>query len=233
MLIKNDPTGISEVVNDIDGRLMTFWRVLQDPDLFEHFHRRMQATPFAEGEWTAAHEHESNGDPVADAVAFFINNRQSMSGRMDCFAPLSRTRTRRGMSEQTSAWLGAVEGLPAMHARLQRVVVLNRDALAVIRQQDGPCTLFYLDPPYLHETRSSTDVYRFEMSDLDHRELLEAIQDLDGKVMLSGYRSRLYDEMLGGWTRHDFTLPNNAAGGSSKRRMVECLWCNWTPYDAP
>ena len=38
--------------------------------------------------------------------------------------------------------------MPAVHARLKRVVVLNRDALDVIRTQDGPGTLFYLDPPY-------------------------------------------------------------------------------------
>ena len=44
--------------------------------------------------------------------------------------------------------------------------------------------------------------------------------------MVSGYRSTLYDRMLAGWTRHDFDLANNAAGGSSKRPMTECLWCN-------
>lgn len=70
------------------------------------------------------------------------------------------------------------------------------------------------------------------MSDADHRDLLNLIRTVKGKVMLSGYRSDLYDELLADWTRHDFTLPNNAAGGSTKRRMVECLWCNWAPYDA-
>ena len=131
------------------------------------------------------------------------------------------------MNEQASAWLSVVDGLPDVHARLQRVVILNRPALEVIRQQDGPQTLFYLDPPYLHETRTAQDVYRFEMSKDDHRELLTTILGVKGKVMLSGYRSGLYDGMLTDWDRHDIDVPNNAAGGSSKRRMVECVWCNW------
>jgi len=59
------------------------------------------------------------------------------------------------MNEQASAWLRAVDGLPDVHQRLQRVVILNDDAVIVIRQQDGPHTLYYLDPPYLHETRAT------------------------------------------------------------------------------
>jgi DNA adenine methylase len=34
-------------------------------------------------------------------------------------------------------------------------VILNQPAIEVIRQQDGEATLFYLDPPYLHETRAT------------------------------------------------------------------------------
>jgi hypothetical protein len=45
--------------------------------------------------------------------------------------------------------------------------------------------------------------------------------------MLAGYRSGLYDSMLKGWTAHPFDLPNNAAGGEKKRRMIEVVWCNF------
>jgi len=89
----------------------------------------------------------SGGQPVHDAVSFFVECRMSLAGRGDQFAPLSRTRTRRGMNEQASAWLSAVDGLRAVHRRLRRVVVLNRPAIEVIQGQDGPDTLFYLDPP--------------------------------------------------------------------------------------
>ena len=226
VLLAKDPEGVSEVVNDIDGELANFWRVLQQPDDFDRFRRRVEATPFSESEWIGAAAHDQ-GDAVEDAVAFFVRCRQSLAGRGRSFAPISRRRTRRGMNEQASAWLTTVDGLATVHARLSRVVILDRPALDVIRQQDGPDTLFYLDPPYLAETRAAADVYGFEISEQDHRELLHLVRDVTGKVMVSGYRSALYDTMLADWTRHDFDLPNNAAGGREKRRMTECVWTNY------
>jgi hypothetical protein len=49
---------------------------------------------------------------------------------------------------------------------------------------------------------------------------------IKGKVMLSGYRNKLYDEKLKGWQRVDIDIANHAAGGEAKRRMIECVWIN-------
>jgi DNA adenine methylase len=228
VLLAKEPEGVSEVVNDLHGDLTNFWRVLRHPDQFPEFLRAVQATPFSEAEYGRALD--GTGEytaAVGRAWAFFVACRQSLAGRMDTFAPLSRTRTRRGMNEQASAWLNAVDGLPAVHGRLKRVVILNRDALDVIRQQDGPNTLFYLDPPYLHSTRATTGEYAHEMTEFDHDALCATIAVCEGKVMLSGYPNEMYDKILLGWKRHEFELPNNAAGGESKRRMTECVWANF------
>jgi DNA adenine methylase len=225
VLLALDPEGLSEVVNDLSGELTTFWRVLQGADTFERFRRVVEAVPFSEVEWQDAAN--PGPDPIARAVALFIHCRQSLAGRMDTFAPLSRNRTRRGMSEQASAWLNAVDGLPAVHDRLRRVVILNRPALEVILQQDGPKTLLYLDPPYLGETRAAKEVYAHEMSHADHRELLSLLRQCKGKVLLSGYRRTLYDTLLADWNRHEKDVANQAAGGKTKRRMTECVWCNY------
>lgn len=220
--------GVSEVVNDINGRLINFWRVLQDPVKFEHFRRRVEATPLARVEWEQAHAHVyETGDPVADAVAFFVDCRLSRSGLMTSFTPITRTRTRRGMNGNVSEWLSAVEGLPEVHARLRRVLIENLPALEVIRREDTADSLFYCDPPYVHATRTAPDAYAFEMKEDEHRALLAALKECRGKVMLSGYASELYDSMLEGWNRHTFDLPNNAAGGDTKRRMTEVVWCNF------
>lgn len=227
VLLQKNPDGISEVVNDLNGDLTNFWQVLQSVDTWSDFVRILQATPFSEVEYRDASRANVFGSNVDRAVAFFVRCRQSLAGRMDSFAPLSRTRVRRGMNEQASAWLTAIEGLPAVHARLKRVVILNRPAVEVIRQQDGPDTLTYCDPPYLKETRTAPDVYAHEMTTEQHAELLDTILAREGKVMLSGYHSALYDSRLSDWTCHEFEVANHAAGGSGKRRMVECLWCNW------
>ena len=198
--------GVSEVVNDLNGDLMNFWRVLQDKKLFAEFRRRVEAIPFSEVEWQEAQEQlgTDNGQQAArpassERCAFFVLCRQSMAGRCQDFAPLTRNRTRRGMNEQASAWLNCIDGLPAVHARLRRVVILNRPALEVIRSQDGPGTLFYLDPPYLPETQPRTECFGpLDMTADQHEELLDTIRNLQGKVMMSGYPSRAL-RVQAGW----------------------------------
>lgn len=222
VLLANDPEGISEVANDKNGNLVNFWAVLQSETEFAEFIREVQAVPFSKPQFEAA-------DEPRNAVDFFIKCRQSLAGRMDSFTPLSKSRTRRGMNEQASAWLNCIEGLPAVHARLKRVVILNDDALSVIRQQDGPRTLFYLDPPYLHETRSSTGEYQYEMTAGQHLTLLTALTHIKGRFLLSGYRSEMYDlaAQNSGWQRHEKEINNHAAGGKKKRTMTECVWTNY------
>ncbi len=221
--------GVSEVVNDIHRELTNFWRVLQREDTFDMFFREVQATPFSQIEWEEAGARMvpvSDPDPAA-AAAFFVRCRQSRAGGFRSFGTLSRRRTRRQMSEQASAWWNCVDGLPAVAARLRRVVILNQPAVDVIRQQDGEATLYYLDPPYVHETRAATSAYQHEMTEDDHRELLATIRGCRGKVILSGYPNRLYDQELADWRRDDIQIDNKAAGGGKKQRMIESLWMNF------
>ena len=240
VLLALNPEGISEVVNDKNRELTNFWACLQNERTFAEFQRQAQAIPFSMGEYRDACRDMTLGDiadgygefSVVRAVRFFVRCRQSMSGRMKTFTPLTKARTRRGMNEQASAWLSCVDGLPAVHERLRRVVVLDSmDALDVIRQQDGPRTMFYLDPPYLHETRTgyAPSDYECEMTDEEHVELLSTLAECKGKWMLSGYPSRLYDDFFKDFphTLHTFDLPNHAAKSDDKRRMTECLWTNF------
>ena len=135
------------------------------------------------------------------------------------------------MNEQVSAWLTAVEGLPKIHERLKTVVILNDDALSVIRSQDGPHTLFYCDPPYLHETRTSTNAYGDnEITVEQHRELLDVLTNIEGKFILSGYPSGLYEEFAQrhGWQRQDILIDNKASSKKTKDRKTECLWTNYS-----
>jgi DNA adenine methylase len=224
-------SGVSEVVNDVDGDLTNFYQVVRDPGLFERLRRRLEWTLFSEREWQDARAGLAAGvgDPVERAAWMFVFCRQSRAGQMKAFTDLTGTRLRGGRNAEANAWWNAVDGLEAVRRRLAGVVVLNRPALEVLRTQDGPATLFYCDPPYLPSTRAAPEVYRHEMSEADHRELLDALLRAEGKVMLSGYRSTLYDGALAGWTRHEFEVPNHAAGGPAKRRMTECVWCNFTP----
>jgi hypothetical protein len=58
---------------------------------------------------------------------------------------------------------------------------------------------------------------------------LEALTGIEGRFLLSGYPSKLYDEYATrfGWKREDFRIDNKAAGGKSKRTMTESVWMNY------
>lgn len=226
VLLAKEPV-VSELVNDLNKDLINFWRVLRHPDRFVEFQRMVQMTPLARNEWERARDGlKEYMDPVEIAWAFFVFCRQSLAGRMKSFTPPTRTRLRRGMNGNVSEWLSAVDGLPEVHARMRRVFVEDMDALKLIPREDGPGTLFYCDPPYLPETRSSPDIYACEMTIEGHVELLRILKACRGKVMLSGYASELYDSELSVWARHTFDMPNNSASGETKERKTEVLWCN-------
>ncbi len=207
--------------------------MLQDLHLFGLFQRQTEATPFSGKVYQLAVKLLAQPwklDLVDRAWAFFTANRQSLAGRMKGFTGITKTRTRARMNNEVSAWLSAIDGLPEVHARLRRVLILPpQPAVKVIHKFDAAGTLFYLDPPYVHSTRATTGEYAHEMDEVEHRELLATITHPGrvSKFMLSGYDCPLYREFLGEWTRHTFAVPNQASGAKKKEVKTEVLWCNY------
>ena len=224
--------GVSEVINDLSSELTNFWWTLQSHRGFTDMQRVLEATPFSMTEWYDSGFKESDvmeGYDLGKAIGFFIRYRQSRQGLGKDFATLSRNRTRRGMNEQASSWLSAIEGLPEAHDRLKRVVILNQDALKVIKQQDGENTFFYCDPTYLHETRTTTDDYEHEMTEAQHGDFLDTIGLIEGKFMVSGYHSKLYDNWAEayGFRCVEIDIDNKASSKKVKDIKIECLWMNY------
>lgn len=83
--------------------------------------------------------------------------------------------------------------------------------------------LIYSDPPYLHRTRTSARRYRFDYEEQDHIELLALLESLPCNVIVSGYPSALYEELLGQWCSLELQVMNQ--GGV----RTEKLWFNFTP----
>jgi DNA adenine methylase len=85
--------------------------------------------------------------------------------------------------------------------------------------------LVYCDPPYVRSSRRQPgrELYRFELTDADHRRLLRVVMGLPCYVMLSGYRSELYSSNL---TWRHITFRTMTRGG---RPATEWLWCNFPP----
>jgi DNA adenine methylase len=224
-VLLNKPPSPVEVYNDLDMRLYRLFRVMRDhPD---EFRRRLTLTPYSEVEFHAAKV--PTDDEIEQARRDFVRWRMSFGGQGTSFS-FTRHRVRRGMIDVVSGYLSAIDDeLPRIIDRIRRVQIMGRPALEVIRTWDAPATLFYCDPPYLHETRhaGSRDVYGVEMTEADHRELAATLGRVQGKVVLSGYPSSLYAELYAGWRAVAFDIANHAAGGKSKARKQETLWLNW------
>ena len=109
-------SGVSEVINDLHGDLMNFYRVLKDTDLFGQLQHRLDLTLFSEAEWHAAREllDGAGASAVERAAAFFTLCRQSLSGRMTAPAPTVRARLRGGRNDGVNGWWTAVDGLEAV-----------------------------------------------------------------------------------------------------------------------
>ncbi len=83
--------------------------------------------------------------------------------------------------------------------------------------------LVYVDPPYLKSTRKAPERYRYryDYEEQDHVELLERLISLPCQVMVSGYRSSLYDELLADWRRLEVQVMNQAGV------VTEVIWYNF------
>lgn len=110
----------------------------------------------------------------------------------------------------------------------------NGDARTRFRFQQGDGLVFlasypftgaelaYCDPPYMHETRGRTDLYRFEMDDRQHAALLDIVKHLPCRVMLSGYWTQRYADALKDWNTVSFEAMTRAG-----RTATEWLWFNF------
>jgi DNA adenine methylase len=222
VLLNKEPVDV-EAYNDLDLRITRLFRVLQRHG--QDFVARVQLIPYSQKEFDDAACYSSDASDLDKAVCDFVRWRQSFGGKGQTWS-CTTARARGGMAGDVNAWWTAIDQLPEIVARLKRVEILHQPALEAIRRFDGPETLIYCDPPYLHETReaNSRDVYGVEMSEADHRGLAAVLQDCQSHVVLSGYPSPLYDKLFRKWRRVEFDIANHAAGGRTKSRMTEVLW---------
>ena len=105
--------------------------------------------------------------------------------------------------------------------RLRGVQIENLTALEIIKRYDTPDVFLYLDPPYLPGTRKG-HLYKYEMLETEHKELLKAVISHPGKIMISGYDNDLYNNMLVGWRKE--SIKTQAEGGLKR---TETLWMNY------
>ena len=228
------PRAHQEIYNDLDDDLVTLFRVLRSDDA-DRLIRAVALTPFSRAEFDLAHE--TTTDPVEAARRLIVRSFMGHGGQL---AILRRPTAFRSVNRKSGnapvlPWANYPLALGAIVERLRGVTIESRPAIEVMRAQDRPGVLHYVDPPYISATRSQkTEAgqlhhrYRHEMDDERHAELLDVLHDLTGKVVISGYGHPLYEDRLAGWFRSE--MQTHADGG---QKRTEVLWMNFDPAETP
>lgn len=107
--------------------------------------------------------------------------------------------------------------------RLKDAQIENTDALTLIQRYNNENTLIYCDPPYLQSLRKR-NMYKCEMTDEQHAELLDLLKESKSLVILSGYDNDLYNSELSDW----YTAEKVTTAQMGLHR-TEKLWMNFQP----
>lgn len=227
---------VHEIVNDLDGAIVNFWRVLREQP--EQLERVCALTPYSRSEWNACEDVDAEGlDDVERARRFWVRVNQSFAKR------LNRTgwsaTTARTQSPPASV-LGRLGRFSGAAARLATVSIECCDGADLIDRLATAETVVYADPSYVWVTRRLNEAgryrgpdrvrqsdYRYELDDRAHRRLAEVLRSTPATVLLSGYPSSLYDELYGDWWSVDFavTVPDSNTGRPRSPRC-ERIWSN-------
>lgn len=218
ILFKKEPFGI-EVYNDLDKNVYSVFKVLQDRSLFESFRDSLLKTPYSLDIWKEYKESLVTDELtlLERAIRFFYVNRSSFNSVGGFSVNLT---IRRGMSKSCSDYLSSVDNLDSYNERISRVIIENRDIFDLIDKYDSESSFFYLDPPYVIETRKSSQKYRQEFLNEQHEALVNKVNSMKGKVLISGYNHSIYDN-LNGFKKIEFSSPNSCSNAT------EVLWKNY------
>lgn len=236
ILLNKEPAAV-EVYNDVNRGLVSFFRVVADPARFALFLTRVQGMPVSREiyeecvrSWSAIH------DPVEQAVRWYYVARLSFGGQHGNAFGSTVNSSSRGMAASAGRWLSAIDKLPAIHDRMQRVQIECCDWRVVLERYSGSGWLAYCDPPYVTGARRAGG-YEHELADRDHREMVDRLLAYDGAVVLSGYHTPIYAPLeAAGWDVLEVPTVCSAAGrtrasglqgrGNVKRRQprTEVLW---------
>ena len=212
--------------NDIDSELVNFFRQLRTNGI--RLQRACALTLYSREEFEIACDIPDDLDDFERARRFFVRTQMARDGQgqraKSGYFSYNITEARRKIPLAVSRYHNRTEGLREVITAFKRIQIEHLPAIDLIKKYDNEQTFFYVDPPYVHATRNNSYKYLYELKDGDHRELAEVLHGIDGKAMVSGYKSELYDEIFGDWERVDDKPYQSPLSRAIKQ---ESAWVNY------
>lgn len=207
-----------ETVNDLHEEVVNYFRVLRDNA--EALQRLIRITPYSRKEYENAFE-ETDSD-IERARRFCVRCWMGF-GCSNLYKNGFKSGQQTHSPNPARAWASLSDVMEAASERLRNVQIECLPALELIKRYNTEDVFMYVDPPYLHGTRKNY-LYKHEMQNKEHEELLKVLTKHPGRILLSGYENEMYNDYLSGWNK---AYKNTRAENGLAR--TEILWMN---YDA-
>ena len=203
VFFKKPPSRI-ETINDLDGEIINLFRCIREQP--EELMRAVACTPYSRGEYEQAWAYFKAGgqvrpDGIEAARLTLVRYWQAHGSTVVYKGGWKNDRAGREYAYDVRYWRQLPERIAAVAERLKDAQIEQAPAVDVIRRFRHPDVLIYADPPYMLHTRKGKQ-YIVEMAEeAQHVELLDALKEHPGPVILSGYDNDLYNEHLQGWKK--------------------------------
>ncbi len=211
-----------EIINDVNDNLVNFYRVLKADYsalkclIDQTLHSRREHE-FAQ----LVYEFPDFFDPVRRAWALWVLSKMSFASMLDGSFGYDKVKNSVAKKIQGSKDLFT----EALSQRLERTQIECTDALRIIRTRDTENTFHFVDPPYV-----GTDCghYAGSYNLMDFQNLLELLETIKGKFMLTMFPHPMLDEFISknGWKVHQIERTISASK-TNRRKQIELIVCNY------
>jgi DNA adenine methylase len=226
VLLSKKPAPI-EVYNDINGDVVNLFRVVRDAIQRQSLRELLAWTPYSREELADAARllaTRKKLEPVEHARLTFVLYNQSVSGMAAADKPPWSYTV--DSTSQADEFRRRMAALDVIGERLSSVQIESRHFLEVFSLYDSEDTLWYLDPPYLPDTRT-LNLYEFEMYPHEHKEMVQRMLEMKGQFILSGYDTPIYKPLEeAGWKRVEIDALATMSIAKSDLTRTEVLWTN-------
>lgn len=204
-----------EVINDVNGELITLYRVVQHH--LEEFVRQFKWALSSREvfKWLKDTRTETLTD-IQRAARFFYLQQHAFGGKVD------------GQSWGTATTAPPInllrieQNLSDAHLRLSQAYIENLDWAECIKRYDRPHTLFYLDPPYW-ETAGYGVPFAFDQYEL----MASLMREMKGKAILSINDHPDIRRAFSEFQMHELEIDYTIGGGGNAAERKELIIYSW------
>ena len=181
------PPSNTEVINDINGEVVNFFKVTQTK--FSELEKEIKATLHSRELYKNAmivYEHPHMFSDVKRAWALWTATNQGFASMIGSWG------FGKDDSKEASLKTKRENFTHAYAERLKKVQVENNDAVKVIERCDDKNTFIYADPPYFNSDQGHYKGY----TEADYKRLLDCLVKVKGKFLLSSYPSPILNQYI-------------------------------------